>query len=812
MSGLVSGRLLTTGSEHDPLLPKLVHAINHAQRIDICVSFVQPSGIQLLLEPLTDALEAGAQIRILVSDYLYITHPRALRILYQLFMRGAQVKLFCCEPNHAFHLKSYIFVQTNDVGTLTAGTAFVGSSNLSKSALTSGLEWNLRFDLEPQNRVSTDEFAHIQQSFLALFERTNAQTLSLSLIQDYEQRFEKVVKQQAPLIELLGSHDEPAPEAFTPNEAQLEALQALASSCEQGYQRGLVVMATGMGKTWFAAFAARQLEAKRILFVAHREEILTQAERTFRSLFPTANIGVFNGQNQNTDCDFIFGSIQTIGKLSHLTQFARDYFDYIVVDEFHHATAPSYQNLLNHFDPRFLLGLTATPERTDQADILSLCDHNLIYSRDLVDGIQQKLLVPFRYVGILDKDVDYKEIPWRHGRFDPNALDAAFATRKRTEHIYQHWLQHKQTRTLAFCVSQKHADFMADYFARKGVRSVAVHAQSNTRRNEAIQQLAAGVLEVVFSVDLFNEGTDIPAVDTILMCRPTESKIVFLQQLGRGLRQSPNTEKRDVVVIDFIGNHASFFMKPAALFGTKGLAGTLSKAQQDATLPEGCHVNIAPEVIEMWQQMVATMPVDVQGNYQDLALSLGYRPSAQQFYLAGYLPAKAQTKIRQQYGSWFQFVAAQEQDEALLAMLAEHAKFLFDAVEKTAMTKCFKAILLSAFVALGGVRQGHVGDKQLAVESGKRLAHFPDALAADLSNDIKSMSFDSSEWLAYWRKNPIEAYISSNKGQAAPWFVLKNGKFALNFAVSPAHIETLEQAILELVDLRMAQYINRHRE
>ncbi|NCA73220.1 MAG: DEAD/DEAH box helicase, partial [Sphingobacteriia bacterium] len=326
----------------------------------------------------------------------------------------------------------------------------------------------------------------------------------------------------------------------------------------------LVVMATGLGKTFLAAFDSQALKARRVLFVAHREEILLQAEDSFQQVWPRARVGRYTGTRKDRDVDLLFASIQTIGRAHHLRQFEPERFDYVVVDEFHHAAAPTYRALLRHLRPRFLLGLTATPERTDQSDILSLCDDNLVYSRGLFDGITLGLLCPFQYHGIADTTVDYREIPWRNGRFDPEALSNKLATLGRARHALRHWREKGQRRTLAFCVSRRHADFMAERFQREGVRCAAVYQGSALDRGAALEQLKRGTLEIIFSVDLFNEGVDLPAIDTILMLRPTESKILFLQQLGRGLRRHP--DKTHVVVLDFIGNHRGFLNTPQALF------------------------------------------------------------------------------------------------------------------------------------------------------------------------------------------------------------------------------------------------------
>ncbi|EGN75489.1 DNA/RNA helicase, superfamily II [Idiomarina sp. A28L] len=813
---LAKGHLLTTGTANDPLLPKLVHAINHASAIDICVSFAQRSGVSLLLEPLIDAISDGATVRIMTSDYLYITHPQALRLLFLLQQRGAEVKLFKCSERKAFHLKSYIFVRERNehgVSQIEAGTAFVGSSNLSESALTSGMEWNLRFDLQSESRDSLAEFAHIRQSFESLFTTANAHQLTSQEITAYIQKFEEVTRQNAPLMHVLGVEDEPEPDRFSPNDAQIEALLALRESRSEGFKRGLVVLATGMGKTWLAAFDAQQIDAERVLFVAHREEILLQAQRTFSSLFPQKSVGFYNGSLKDIEADFLFASIQSIGRLEHLKNFERKYFDYVVVDEFHHATSRTYQKLLSYFTPNFLLGLTATPERTDQSDILSLCDNNLIFERTLVDGIEQNILVPFHYYGIYDEFVNYQEIPWRSGKFDPSALENAFATTQRARHIFGHWQKHQQTRTLGFCISKRHADFMTDYFIDQGIKAVSVYSGSEVRRNEALKWLANGEVEVVFSVDLFNEGTDIPEVDTVLMARPTESKILFLQQLGRGLRQSPVTGKTHVVVLDFIGNHKSFLLKPTSLLGTVGIRNILQVIKEpDARLADGCYLTFDLEVLDFWDELARADRPTFAEDYESLKLELGYRPTAAQFFHAGYYQ---KAKIRQQFGGWLGMIAQLEDTEELKSLYRSHGEFVRLGVEQTAMSKCFKAILLQAFVDLGGfantagsmhgVRLG-----ELAARSWEILHRYPKALNRDLGPNERSLNAESVEWLRYWQKNPIAAYSSQNKDKSEAWFKTEGDRFIPNFVVTDDERELFETIVFELCELRMAEYVERH--
>lgn len=597
---------LSTGGE-DHFLPKLLHALNHAKYIDIAVSFIRSTGLYLIYPALLESLKRDnpASLRVITGDYLEITEPQALRQLMLLQAEGANIKVYESGGSKSFHMKAYLFTSEGDYN-IESGCAFVGSSNISKMALTDGLEWNLRVD----SIENPDRFTEIKNKFEELFDNLSSIPLTHEWIDSYQSRFKnsQVIHKPVPI--------EPPEQAPEPNDVQVEALDALHATRDDGYRRALVVLATGMGKTWLSAFDAKAMNAKRILFVAHREEILDQAEQTFVRIYPEAKVGRYTGQQRELNVDMLFASIQTLGQTRHLDKFATDYFDYIVVDEFHHAAARTYQQLLAHFHPRFLLGLTATPERTDQADILHLCDDNLAFRRDLADGIESNLLCPFHYYGIGDEQVNYQEIPWRNYKFDHDALVNQLATNARARHVLNKWRDLHQSRTLAFCISKKHADFMSEYFNRHDVSAVSVHSESEVRRNEALEKLTKGELSVIFSVDLFNEGVDVPSIDTVMMLRPTESKILFQQQLGRGLRNSTDTEKTHLVIIDFIGNHISFFKKAEALFqissNNNARRGFIDQIEDSTLLlPKGCFVNYDVTAIDFMRALISTR-IDTQ--------------------------------------------------------------------------------------------------------------------------------------------------------------------------------------------------------
>ncbi|MFN9503365.1 MAG: DUF3427 domain-containing protein [Rubrivivax sp.] len=782
-----SQRLVTGGADH--FLPHLSQAFSAATRADLAVAFVKTTGLRLLWPDLTLMADASAsrRLRVLTSDYLDITDPEALRLLLLLQEQGAEVRVYTTQDS-SFHLKAYIF-STMEGEQLVEGTAFIGSSNISRQALQDGLEWNYRVVYPGDSG-----FLEARRRFDDLFAHRNTVPLTNAWIEAYEQRRLPPPRSMAP-----GSHEQETPPE--PTTVQHDALAALAASREGGYRRGLVVLAPGLGKTWLAAFDAVRMGARRVLFVAHREEILGQAASTFIRILPRKRVGYYTGRSRDADVDVLCASVQTLAKAEHLERFAPQHFDYVVIDEFHHAAAGTYRRLLAHFAPSFLLGLTATPERTDQSDILSLCDDNLVYSCHLFAGIHAGLLAPFHYHGIQDESVDYREVPWRNGRFDPEQLSNKLATLARARHALREWRAKAQQRTLAFCVSTRHADYMADQFTLAGVSAAAVYAGSKLGRTQALEKLQAGELQVVFSVDLFNEGVDLPSIDTVMMLRPTESKILFLQQLGRGLRRSAG--KQHLVVLDFIGNHHSFLQKPQALFGvgstSQALAAFARKAQQHALgLPSGCYVNYDLAIIEFLKSLDSTGP---QKDYEALRDVLGRRPTLSEFYRSG----TSISAMRQQSGHWFALVGTMGDLTEQESLVAEAFQALLREVEVTGMTKSFKMVLLEAWLELDGL--GRPVPLELLAQRSRAVLERRRRLLADVSADGLSIAADHPSWLRYWRDNPIKAWTGGNRppGVKAP-FKLEGQAFALAQPVPEEQVPPLAEMLQELVDFRLAAY------
>ena len=392
---------------------------------------------------------------------------------------------------------------------------------------------------------------------------------------------------------------------FQPRGAQIEALYALEDSRSGGATKGLVQAATGVGKTYLAAFDSAKYE--RVLFVAHREEILKQAAISFKNVRQSDDYGFFYGKQKDTDKAVIFASVATLGRSEYLTEeyFAPDYFDYLTIDEFHHAVNDQYQRIVNYFKPKFLLGLTATPERMDGKNIYEICDYNVPYEISLKEAINKGALVPFHYYGIYDK-TDYSSLHLVKGRYDEKELNETYIGNvERYDLIYKYYMKYRSKRALGFCCSRQHAEEMAKEFCKRGIEAVAVYSNGNGEfsedRDKAIEKLKNNEIKVIFSVDMFNEGVDIASLDMVMFLRPTESPIVFLQQLGRGLRTYKGKEYLNV--LDFIGNYEKAGRAPLLLSGGKSFGEKGSPDLYNIEYPDDCIVDFDMRLIDLFKEM-----------------------------------------------------------------------------------------------------------------------------------------------------------------------------------------------------------------
>ncbi|MCF2682476.1 DEAD/DEAH box helicase family protein [Faecalicatena contorta] len=601
MQEIWSTDVMTGGSDRRmQLYYQLIQSLKKADSVDIIVSFLMESGVKMLLEELDNALKRGAKIRILTGNYLGITQPSALYLLKKKL--GSRVDMrFYNEKDRSFHPKSYIFHYRgyNDI--------YIGSSNISRSALTSGIEWNYRFSSvsDPKNY---EKFYH---AFEDLFEHHSI-IIDNEELKRYSQNWHRpAVARDLERYDYSHQNEENESEdtkvrlLYEPRGAQIEALCALEDTRAEGAKRALVQAATGVGKTYLAAFDSKSYE--RVLFVAHREEILKQAAASFRNVRNSEDYGFFTGEEKSTDKSVIFASVATLGRSEYLSEkyFAPDYFQYLVIDEFHHAVNEQYQRIVKYFKPQFLLGLTATPERMDGRNIYELCDYNVPYEISLKDAINKGMLVPFHYYGIYD-DTDYSGLHLIRGRYDEKELNETYIGNvHRHDLIYKYYCKYGSKKALGFCCSRAHAEEMAKEFCERGIPSVAVYSNANgtysEERGKAIEKLKSGEIRVIFSVDMFNEGVDITSVDMVMFLRPTESPIVFLQQLGRGLRRSKGKEYLNV--LDFIGNYEKAGRVRFLLTGrTLGKNEYYNPADRSA-FPDDCLIDFDMKLIDLFSEM-----------------------------------------------------------------------------------------------------------------------------------------------------------------------------------------------------------------
>lgn len=783
LPGLPHDGALISGGD-DTLQSHLLPYIDKSKSIDLAVSFLMQSGVRLIMPHLRDFLDRGGRLRLLTGDYFDVTEPEALRLILDLEWASQDLKGDCQAyvfeaSKTPFHPKAWIFTFNDGTGAL-----LVGSSNLSRSALTSGVEWNLRV----VGKSDAKSLTFAQSEFDALLSRDEVVVLSEHWLSEYQ--FRRAPSSTPAFVLPI----ETTPAAPTPHGVQSEALAALNKTRSNGYRAGLVVLATGLGKTFLAAFDSQSYA--RVLFVAHRDEILTQAMAAFRAVRPEARLGKYTGQTKDAEADILFASVQTLARAPHLNRFEQNAFNYIIIDEFHHAAAATYRKVIDYFSPDFLLGLTATPDRTDGGDLLGLCEENLVYQCDLWSGIEQDLLSPFHYYGVPDP-VEYAQIPWRNGRFDEAALTDAVATKARAENALDQLARRGGKKTIGFCVSRRHADFMAAFAQERGLRAIAVHSgETSAPRASSLSALEDGKIDILFAVDMFNEGVDVPSIDTVLMLRPTESLVIWLQQLGRGLRRSDG--KMHLSVIDYIGNHRIFLTKARALLragiGERALRMALDAFEAGSIIfPQGCEVTYELEALDILQSLIR-IPRDgeeMDAFYRDFRDRHGERPTASEMQHAGFNPARTGP------GGWFGYVENMgDLIESQRVAHKYHQLFLAE-IETTAITRSYKMLVLRAMIETGQF-PGAISVAELADRVTLQAARNP-ALCADLSVDIR----DIAQVRTLLLKNPLPIWSKTT------WFDLANEEFQTTFTLAQEEGLALAALTSELVDWRIAQYFKR---
>ena len=657
--------LLFNDGQGRKVLTEIKKQLTYCDHFWFSVAFVTTSGLACIKQELLELEKKGVQGKILVSQYLNFTQPEALRELLKFENIEA-----CIATDSNFHAKGYLF-SCSDIHQLV-----IGSSNLTANAVTSNKEWNLKIS-------STDNGAIYLQALEQFKHEFNAATpINDAFIQSYDAIYleAKAFENKIKALTAGGKAKD-----IKPNEMQLEALKSLDDLRSRGECKALLISATGTGKTYLSAFDALNLKPKRLLFVVHRANIAKKAMQTFQNLFPKdVSFGLYSGSTTELEADFVFATVQTLSRDKHLKKFTKDCFDYIVIDETHRASANSYQKVLDYFNPSFLLGMTATPERTDKSDVFKIFDHNIAYEIRLQQALEMDILVPFHYYGVTDLTVDGEIID---DASSINLLTKEERVRHILHYIDRYGCDNGEVRGLVFCSELNECRFLAEAFNSNGYRALALTGEdSEAARDDAIERLESSdqtnKLDYIFSVGIFNEGIDIPSVNQIVMLRPTESSIVFVQQLGRGLRKADNKEY--LTVIDFIGNYKNNFMVPIALYGDRSYnKDTLRRlvSGDNCFLPGSSTVSFDKIAKERIYQSIDITNLkakrDLVKDYNLLKFKLGHMPMMMDFVHYGSRDPFGYVEYSKSY---FQFV--QEQESELMSELSELKLKLLSALSK----------------------------------------------------------------------------------------------------------------------------------
>ena len=769
---LVMSNMAVTGENNaNFLVYQLRISMRKARQIDIIVSFLMESGVKLLVRDLDEAISRGVKVRLLTGNYLGITQPAALFMIRQKF--GDKVDLrFYNDPGRSFHPKAYFFHYDN------YSDIFVGSSNVSQSALTSGIEWNYRFS-DTSDPINYKVF---ERTFEDLF-FNHSIVIDDTVLREYSKNWHRpLVSKDIEKYDDSNQLAERISELWEPRGAQIEALYALDCTRAEGATKGLVQAATGVGKTYLAAFDSQKF--RKVLFVAHREEILKQAAESFHNVRKDNDYGFFNKNEKCCDKSVIFASVATLGRDDYLNDgyFKKDYFDYIVIDEFHHAVNDQYMKIINYFKPKFLLGLTATPDRMDGKNIYEICDYNVPYEITLREAINKGILVPFRYYGVYD-DTDYSKLHLVRGKYDEKELNETYiGNTHRHDLIYKYYMKYESKRALGFCCSRQHAEEMASEFNKRGIPSVSVYSNANGEFSEdraiAINKLKSGDINVIFSVDMFNEGVDITNVDMVMFLRPTESPIVFMQQLGRGLRKSKGKEY--LKVLDFIGNYEKAGRIRSFLSDSVG-----GEPHRDThgiiDLPDDCQVDFDLRLIDLFDEMDKKglkAKELIKSEFYRIEAIAGRRPTRMDMFtymddeIYEYCMVHRKDNIFKGYMEFLNSLDQLSNDE--LKIYNSIGREFLQLIENTTMTKVYKMPVLMAFMKPGEVKM-EVTEQEL-MTSWKSFFN-TGTNWKDLKTGITYSEYiliSDKAHLSNIMKNPVHFLIESGKG-----FFIKKGDYPI---------------------------------
>ncbi|MDG3131540.1 DEAD/DEAH box helicase [Streptococcus suis] len=548
--GVYSPKILINDTEtHRYVLNDIQEELSKAKSFAFSVAFITQSGLALIKSQLSDLADEGVRGRILISPYLDFNDPIAMKELLKL--KNVQVRI--TPVNMQMHAKFYLFEQKDKQVIIS------GSSNLTHTALKVNYEWNVKLT----STHNGDFIQNAKEEFERIWEKS--MVLDVDAINVYAARRSTVIRTATIQDETIA----PYQESIRPNKMQEQALEGLATVRKNGAQKALVISATGTGKTYLSAFDVKQYNPEKMLFIVHREQILQKSLKDFQKVlgFEDDEGCIYKSGTDISQKRYIFATIQTISREDNLQVFDSTFFNYILIDEVHKAGADTYKKVMNYFQPDFYLGMTATPERTDGQNIYELFDYNIAYEIRLQEALDNDMLCPFIYYGVSDIKIDGQLI-------DEKTTFSNLVSEQRVNHILEkvsyYGVSGEEVKGLIFCSSVKEAKELESQFNNRGLRTRALSGEhSQEERQRVVQELETGKLDYILTVDIFNEGIDIPSVNQVVMLRNTQSSIIFIQQLGRGLRK--HDTKEYVTIIDFIGNYQNNYLIPVALFGDQSM-------------------------------------------------------------------------------------------------------------------------------------------------------------------------------------------------------------------------------------------------
>lgn len=641
---------LIANTKDETMYNRILDEVQHCKSFTFAVAFIESGILNSLKTVLKDL---NVQGRILTSTYLYFNKPQMFRELLKL----PNVEIRVYEQNHGkFHAKGYLFQHEG------YQSALVGSSNFTAGALKVNKEWNLLFTSHNNGKLTEDIASEIEEQW------KGASKLSPEWIDEYEKKYKIQNKPAIKVVSQSVDEDNSNYSIIKPNKMQKEALKNLQKLRLLRETKGLIISATGTGKTYLAALDVKNYNPKRFLFVAHREQILKKSLDSFHKVLggdKKTNYGILSGNTKNTDAKYLFATVQTLSKAENLNQFKRDEFDYILIDEAHHVGSKIYGKLLDYFTPDFLLGMTATPERSDDKNIYELFDYNVPYEIRLQEALEEEMLVPFHYIGVSDYTYNGEVI-------DDNTNLKYLVSEERVKYVVEqskyYGYDGDVLHGLVFVSRKEEADEIAKLLTKYGYPSQMLSGEdSQEQREQAIEKLKNGELTYLVTVDIFNEGIDIPFINQVIMMRKTESVIVFVQQLGRGLRKAQGKEY--LTVIDFIGNYKNNYLIPVALTGDQsrtreGIREHVETGQIEGLSTINFELVAKKRILKQLRGKKNLFTLEIKKDYQELKRRLNKTPLIADFIKNNMVASQAILSILNKKGNYNDFLLKVDKDAA----------------------------------------------------------------------------------------------------------------------------------------------------